>query len=171
MMREIAGVRSFSSMMFIIWIPYVYNFRPLDTITQLPILYGYHFIMMLLAIFGSLLLYRGNLLGFRILFFATLMYIFYLVLEYTWVLESLPGALKDPTGNPILDYLQSQYMIFKVLPNTEISLYKKVYLYYQWGFMPITQILLLLILPTVIYKYKKMPYNKSLQPTAKSAAG
>lgn len=84
-----------------------------------------------------------------------MMYVFYKVLDYTWVLDSTFHILDNPTGNAILDCLHLEYLKLKVLPNAEIPIQKKMSFFYQWGFMPITQFLLFFVLPVLVIKSKK----------------
>ena len=155
--------RFYGFIYLIIWIPYAYSFFPLSSVGEYPILAGYHLIMLIIAITGTSLLLKNKLIGFRFLFFATLMYVFYLVLDHIMASDSLFGALDNPSGNLIIDDIKMQYQVLKTLPLSDIQLHRKIIFYYQWGVMPVIQLLSLFVLPLFIYKYHKIPYNNSLK--------
>ncbi len=169
MKLELSGMKIIGILLLAVWLPYLYGFFPIEAVLKLPVLTAYLLIMLIIGVIGGILLIKGKIIGLRFSFFATLMYIFFRGLDHTWALEHVYGALDNPTGNPVLDFLQLEYLKLKVLPRTEIPIQNKIFFYYQWGFMPIIQICLLFILPLLIFMNKNMPYNKSLKLDARKA--
>lgn len=77
MQLNLSGMKNTGIIFLVIWVPYAYSFFPIEAITKLPVLSAYHFIMLAIAIIGASLLLNGNLVGLRVLFLSSLMYVFY----------------------------------------------------------------------------------------------
>lgn len=126
--------------------------------------------MLVLGIIGGVILLYGKSFGLRLAFFATLMFAFFRILEFSWALEHIQGVFENSKNNPIADYLHMEYLKLKVLPSTKIPLYNKIYFYYLWGIMPVIQFFLLLILPTLIILDRNIPSNKQLHEDRANSA-